>query len=79
MSDLAGLDIGWNKAESKGATLRDRLCEMDRRGQKTGAGYYNYDPETRARTPEPKVAAADRRVLREVRGLSAATSATTKC
>jgi len=55
MSDLAGLDIGWDKEKSKGETLRDRLCEMDRRGQKTGAGYYNYDPQTRAKSPEPIV------------------------
>ncbi len=43
MSDLAGLDIGWVKENSKGETIRDVLCEMDRRGQKTGAGYYDYD------------------------------------
>ena len=43
MSDLAGLDIGWVKENSKGLTIRDRLCELDRRGQKTGAGYYDYD------------------------------------
>ena len=43
MSDLAGLDIGWVKETSKGATIRDRLCELDRRGQKTSAGYYDYD------------------------------------
>ena len=55
MSDLAGLDIGWDPRTSKGETLRDRLCEMDRRGQKTGAGYYNYDPETRAGSPDPMV------------------------
>jgi 3-hydroxyacyl-CoA dehydrogenase len=55
MSDLAGLDIGWDKTKSKGETVRDRLCEMDRRGQKTGAGYYNYDPQTRAKSPEPIV------------------------
>ena len=55
MSDLAGLDIGWDKRKSKGETVRDRLCEMDRRGQKTGAGYYNYDPQTRAKSPEPIV------------------------
>ncbi len=55
MSDLAGLDIGWDPKTSKGETLRDRLCEMDRRGQKTGAGYYNYDPETRAGSPDPMV------------------------
>jgi 3-hydroxyacyl-CoA dehydrogenase len=52
MSDLAGLDIGWSKEKSKGATIRDVLCEMDRRGQKTGAGYYDYD-ENRNAKPSP--------------------------
>jgi 3-hydroxyacyl-CoA dehydrogenase len=52
MSDLAGLDIGWVKENSKGETLRDVLCEMDRRGQKTGAGYYDYD-ENRNSKPSP--------------------------
>ncbi len=54
MGDLAGLDLGWNKETSKGETLRDRLCEMDRRGQKTSAGYYDYD-ENRRGTPSPVV------------------------
>ncbi|MAI78577.1 MAG: 3-hydroxyacyl-CoA dehydrogenase [Deltaproteobacteria bacterium] len=54
MSDLAGLDIGWDKAKSKGQTVRDVLCEMDRRGQKTGAGYYDYD-ESRQAAPSPVV------------------------
>jgi len=54
MSDLAGLDIGWSRETSKGETLRDILCEMDRRGQKTGAGYYDYDEERRA-VPSPVV------------------------
>jgi 3-hydroxyacyl-CoA dehydrogenase len=52
MSDLAGLDIGWSKETSKGETIRDVLCEMDRRGQKTGAGYYDYD-ENRNAKPSP--------------------------
>jgi 3-hydroxyacyl-CoA dehydrogenase len=52
MGDLAGLDIGWSKEESKGQTIRDLLCEMGRRGQKTGAGYYDYD-ENRAARPSP--------------------------
>ena len=52
MSDLAGLDIGWVKEKSKGETIRDVLCEMDRRGQKTGAGYYDYD-ENRNAQPSP--------------------------
>ena len=52
MADLAGLDIGWNAETSKGATVKDRLCEMDRRGQKNGAGFYDYD-ENRVATPAP--------------------------
>ena len=52
MSDLAGLDIGWVAENSKGATIRDRLCELDRRGQKNGKGYYDYD-ENRVGSPSP--------------------------
>ena len=52
MIDLAGLDIGWVKERSNGATIRDRLCELDRRGQKTGAGYYDYDAN-RNGSPSP--------------------------
>jgi 3-hydroxyacyl-CoA dehydrogenase len=52
MADLAGLDIGWSRETSKGATIRDVLCEMDRRGQKTGAGFYDYDAERNAK-PSP--------------------------
>ena len=48
MSDLAGLDIGWVKEKSNGETIRDVLCEADRRGQKTGAGYYDYDENRNA-------------------------------
>ena len=43
MSDLAGLDIGWKKGEKTTNSIRDALCELDRRGQKTNAGYYDYD------------------------------------
>ncbi|WP_341902331.1 3-hydroxyacyl-CoA dehydrogenase NAD-binding domain-containing protein [Sandarakinorhabdus limnophila] len=52
MSDLAGLDIGWNADTSKGETVRDRLCEAGLRGQKNGKGFYVYD-ENRNRTPNP--------------------------
>jgi 3-hydroxyacyl-CoA dehydrogenase len=55
MSDLAGLDIGWVKENSKGETIRDRLCELDRRGQKTGKGYYDYDAN-RNNSPSPVTA-----------------------
>jgi 3-hydroxyacyl-CoA dehydrogenase len=52
MADLAGLDLGWVRENSRGETVRDILCEMDRRGQKTGAGYYDYDENRQAR-PSP--------------------------
>ena len=56
MSDLAGLDVGWSKATSARATLREILCEEGRRGQKTGAGFYDYDEARNAR-PSPLVEA----------------------
>ena len=52
MSDLAGLDIGWVKENSKGETIRDRLCELGRFGQKSGKGFYDYD-DKRNNTPSP--------------------------
>jgi 3-hydroxyacyl-CoA dehydrogenase len=52
MSDLAGLDIGWSKEKSRSSTVREVLCEMDRRGQKTGAGFYDYDEQRNAK-PSP--------------------------
>jgi 3-hydroxyacyl-CoA dehydrogenase len=52
MSDLAGLDIGWIPEQSKSSTIREVLCEQNRRGQKTGAGYYDYDEQRNAR-PSP--------------------------
>jgi 3-hydroxyacyl-CoA dehydrogenase len=52
MGDLAGLDIGWSKETSKSSTVREVLCEMDRRGQKTGAGFYDYDEQRNAK-PSP--------------------------
>ncbi|CAN0021177.1 unnamed protein product, partial [Phaeothamnion confervicola] len=55
MSDLAGVDVGWNAKTSKGETLRDRLCEAGRRGQKTNAGYYDYKPGDRTPIPNEDV------------------------
>jgi len=55
MSDLAGVDVGWNPKTSKGETLRDRLCEAGRRGQKTNAGYYDYKPGDRTPIPNDDV------------------------
>ena len=50
MSDLAGLDIGWEKGSVTTNKIRDALCELDRRGQKRGAGYYDYDENRVPRT-----------------------------
>jgi 3-hydroxyacyl-CoA dehydrogenase len=56
MSDLAGLDVGWRIRKGKGvkSPVPDRLCEMGRFGQKTGAGFYRYD-EKRNASPDPEV------------------------
>ncbi len=69
MSDLAGLDIGWKKGGVTGNPIRDRLCEMDRRGPKTGAGYYEYD-DNRQRSPSP----ITEEIIAEVTGVAAGAS-----
>ncbi|MBI1338948.1 3-hydroxyacyl-CoA dehydrogenase [bacterium] len=57
MSDLAGLDIGWKPGATTANPLRDMICERtSRRGQKSGAGYYDYD-ENRVGRPSPEVEA----------------------
>jgi 3-hydroxyacyl-CoA dehydrogenase len=72
-ADLAGLDIGWRirkehrhlqKPGVRQPIAEDRLCEMGRFGQKTGAGWYKYD-ETRRAVPDPEVTALVRRWSRE--------------
>jgi 3-hydroxyacyl-CoA dehydrogenase len=64
VGDLAGLDVGWRvrqeyrhleKQGIRRAMAGDRLCELGRFGQKTGAGWYKYD-ENRNATPDPEVA-----------------------
>ena len=63
MSDLAGLDVGWRNRKSKldrltprerACDILDRICEMGRYGQKTGAGFYRYD-EKRNPSPDPLI------------------------
>jgi 3-hydroxyacyl-CoA dehydrogenase len=69
VGDLAGLDVGWRvrkeyrhleKPGVRQAMAGDRLCEMGRYGQKTGAGWYKYDENRRA-TTDPEVATFVRR------------------
>ncbi len=47
MADLAGLDIGWDSDNCDPSDIRDRLCELGRLGQKTQAGFYDYDDRRR--------------------------------
>lgn len=64
MGDLAGNDIGWairkrravERANMKYSASADRLCELGRFGQKTGAGWYDYQPGKRDAIPSPVVA-----------------------
>jgi 3-hydroxyacyl-CoA dehydrogenase len=62
--DLAGLDVGWRIRKEfrhlqipgvRQAFIEDRLCELGRFGQKTGAGWYKYD-ENRKPSADPQVA-----------------------
>ena len=68
MSDLAGLDIGWSKGATTDNPIRDMLCEMDRRGQKTQAGFYDYDENRR---PIPSDVTAG--IIKNVTGAEAST------
>ena len=63
MSDLAGLDIGWKKGEKTTNPIRDALCELDRRGQKTNAGYYDYD-ENRV----PRISELTENLIKDITG-----------
>jgi 3-hydroxyacyl-CoA dehydrogenase len=67
MQDIAGIDvgarirmylnsIGKTRAEGPQSSIPDRLFEMGRYGQKTGAGWYKYDsPGSRNRTTDPLI------------------------
>jgi 3-hydroxyacyl-CoA dehydrogenase len=63
MSDLAGNDVGWRirkrryveKPHVAYSRLADRLCEIGRFGQKTGMGWYRYEPGRRDAVVDPAV------------------------
>ncbi len=63
MGDLAGNDIGWairkrryqEKPDMKYSKTADLLCELGRFGQKTGAGWYDYQPGKRDAIPSKLV------------------------
>jgi 3-hydroxyacyl-CoA dehydrogenase len=63
MGDLAGNDIGWairkrravERADMKYSATADKLCELGRYGQKTGAGWYDYQAGKRDAIPSDLV------------------------
>ncbi|HUJ21207.1 MAG TPA: 3-hydroxyacyl-CoA dehydrogenase NAD-binding domain-containing protein [Bryobacteraceae bacterium] len=66
MQDIAGIDvgarirqylrsIGKERAEGPQSPVPDWLYEMGRYGQKTGAGWYRYEPGSRTPIPDPAI------------------------
>jgi 3-hydroxyacyl-CoA dehydrogenase len=88
--DLAGLDVGWRirkeyrhleVAGIRQPFVEDRLCELGRYGQKTGAGWYKYDDQRRA-APDPAVGELIRKWVEEtgiVQRQISATEITDRC
>jgi 3-hydroxyacyl-CoA dehydrogenase len=77
VGDLAGLDVGWRirkewkHLERPGVrypVIEDRLCELGRFGQKSGAGWYRYD-ENRRPSPDPEIPEIVAKVAKE-RGIA---------
>jgi 3-hydroxyacyl-CoA dehydrogenase len=71
--DLAGLDVGWRIRQEyrhlevpgiRQPFVEDRLCEVRRYGQKTGAGWYKYDDQRRP-APDPAVGELIRKWVEE--------------
>jgi 3-hydroxyacyl-CoA dehydrogenase len=64
VADLAGIDVGYKarqalpedkRGDPRSYRVADALAEMGRLGQKTGAGFYQYDPDTRKHSSDPAV------------------------
>jgi len=74
MGDLAGNDIGWHirqrryvdKPHVTYSRIGDGLCERGRFGQKTGAGWYRYEPGARTALPDPEVDALIEQYRRDI-------------
>jgi 3-hydroxyacyl-CoA dehydrogenase len=63
MYDMAGMDVGYairqrryiEKPHIKYSRIADRVVEMGRLGQKTGKGWYRYEPGNRAPIPDREI------------------------
>ncbi|MCG8909679.1 3-hydroxyacyl-CoA dehydrogenase [Pseudomonas sp. DP-17] len=69
MFDVVGIDLEWRARELAGkgqdaptVQVDNRLCEMGRFGQKSGNGFYHYEPGSRQAEHDPEV---DALVVRE--------------
>ena len=78
-ADLSGLDIGYDSRQRRAAQnpnyrkmpIADAIVEMGRLGQKTGAGWFKYEPGDRTPRPDPEVA----RIIKEKQPRWASSSA----
>jgi 3-hydroxyacyl-CoA dehydrogenase len=74
VGDLSGLDIGYDTRKRRAAEnpnfrkllVPDRLVEMGRKGQKTGAGWYRYEKGDRTPHPDEVVKSVIADVAREL-------------
>jgi 3-hydroxyacyl-CoA dehydrogenase len=73
VNDLSGLDISYDTRKRRAAAdpgyrkmpIPDRLVEMGRKGQKTGAGWYRYDKGDRTPIVDPVVHQIIKEVAKE--------------
>lgn len=75
VGDLAGLDIGYagrkrrqkeNPNAYRALPIGDRIVEMGRHGQKTGKGWYRYEPGDRTPHPDPEITSLIREMSAEL-------------
>ncbi|NLC02090.1 MAG: 3-hydroxyacyl-CoA dehydrogenase family protein, partial [Pseudomonas formosensis] len=72
MYDVVGVDLGWRSRQLAGVGrgepivwLDNRLCEMGRFGQKSGHGFYRYEPGSRQAIHDPETDMMAREVAEE--------------
>ncbi|SDU13877.1 3-hydroxyacyl-CoA dehydrogenase [Halopseudomonas salegens] len=72
MYDVVGIDLGWRSRQLAGVGrgepivwLDNKLCEMERFGQKSGHGFYKYEPGSRQAIHDPETDMLAREVAEE--------------